>query len=68
MVGKGSVSHNSRAFTAENVDAKRSHLNINYCNENIKDVYHKLFDEALENYNAKQSRNDRKISDYYFPS
>lgn len=65
MVGKGSVSHNSRAFTAENVDAERSHLNIDYCNENIKDVYHELFDEALENYNAKQSRNDRKIGDYY---
>ncbi len=65
MVGKGSVSHNSRAFTAENVDAERSHLNINYCNENIKDVYHELFDEALEKYNDKQSRNDRKISDYY---
>lgn len=65
MVGKGSVSHNSRLFTAENVDAERSHLNINYCNENIKDVYHKLFDEALEIYNAKQNRNDRKIVDYY---
>ena len=65
MVGKGSVSHNSRAFTAENVDAERSHLNINYCNENIKDVYHELFDDALEKYNAKQTRNDRKIKDYY---
>ena len=65
MVGKGSVSHNSRAFTAENVDAERSCLNISYCNESIKNVYHELFDEALEKYNAKQTRNDRKISDYY---
>ena len=36
MVGKGSVNHNSRKFKAENVDADRSHLNIDYCNESIK--------------------------------
>ena len=33
MVGKGSVNHNSRKFKAANVDAERSHLNIEYCNE-----------------------------------
>ena len=65
MVGKGSVNHNSRKFKAENVNAERSHLNIDYCNDNIKNVYHELFDEALEKYNAKQTRNDRKIDDYY---
>ena len=65
MVGKGSVNHNSRKFKAANVDGERSHLNIDYCNENIKDVYHELFDDALERYNAKQTREDRKISDYY---
>ena len=65
MVGKGSVNHNSRKFKAENVDADRSHLNIDYCNENIKKVYHKLFDDALERYNTKQKRADRKIANYY---
>ena len=65
MVGKGSVNHNSRKFRAENVDGPRTHLNIDYCNENIKTVYHELFDEALERYNAKQIRSDRKIKDYY---
>mgnify|MGYP000015388924 FL=1 len=65
MVGKGSVNHNSRKFKAENVDAARSHFNINYCNESIKKVYHELFDEALERYNAKQTRTDRKIVNYY---
>lgn len=65
MVGKGSVNHNSRKFKAENVDGSRTHLNIDYCNENIKDVYHELFDEALERYNAKQTRADRKIENYY---
>ena len=65
MVGKGSVNHNSRKFRAENVDGTRTHLNIDYCNEKIKTVYHELFDEALERYNAKQIRSDRKIKDYY---
>ena len=65
MVGKGSVTHNSRTFTAENVDSERTHLNIDYCNEPIKKVYHELFDEALKQYNDKQKRKDRKISDYY---
>ena len=65
MVGKGSVNHNSRKFKAENVNADRSHLNIDYCNENIKKVYHELFDEALERYNDKQTRADRRIDDYY---
>lgn len=65
MTGKGSVNHNSRKFHAKNTDPERSHLNVGYCNENIKDVYHELFDEALARYNEKQTRNDRRIDDYY---
>ena len=65
MTGKGSVNHNSRKFHAKNTDPERSHLNVEYCNENIKDVYHELFDEALSRYNEKQTRNDRRIDDYY---
>ena len=65
MVGKGSVNHNSRKFLSENVDDERTHLNIDYCNENIKAVYHELFDEALKRYNDRQTRADRKIEDYY---
>lgn len=64
-VGKGSVNHNSRKFKAANVDPDRTHLNVEYCNEPIKQVYHKLFDEALERYNAKQTRSDRRIENYY---
>ena len=64
-VGKGSVNHNSRKFKAANVDPERTHLNVEYCNEPIKKVYHKLFDEALERYNAKQTRSDRQIENYY---
>ena len=65
MVGQGSVNHNSRKFHAKNTDPERSHLNVTYCQENIKMVYHELFDEALERYNAKQTRADRRIEDYY---
>ena len=65
MVGKGSLTHNSRAFKAKNVKEDYTQHNIEYCNENIKAVYHELFDEALERYNAKQTRSDRKIADYY---
>lgn len=65
MVGKGSINHNSRKFKAENVDGTRTHLNIDYCNENIKKVYHNLFDDALRKYNDKQTRADRKIANYY---
>ena len=65
MVGKGSVNHNSRKFKAENVDGNRTHLNIDYCNENIKKVYHELFNDALKKYNDKQTRADRKIENYY---
>ncbi len=65
MVGRGSVNHNSRKFHAKNTDPERSHLNIDYCNEDIKAVYHELFDEALQRYNDKQTRADRVITDYY---
>lgn len=47
------------------MDGERSHFNIDYCNENIKKVYHKLFDEALQRYNEKQTRSDRRIDNYY---
>ena len=65
MTGKGSVNNNSRKCHAKNTDPERSCLNVEYCNENVKDVYHELFDEALTRYNEKQTRSDRRIDDYY---
>ena len=56
MMGKGSVNHNTRAFTAKNVDKERSRDNVEFCHSDIKEVYNTLFDEALERYNAKQKR------------
>lgn len=65
MRGPGSLKHNRRAFTAENVDAERTRYNVVYKDEPIRQVYHELFDDALERYNSKQKRKDRCISDYY---
>ena len=65
MVGKGSVDHNSREFNAKNTDPARTPNNISCCNENIQKVYDTLFGEALKAYNAKQTRSDRVIKNYY---
>ena len=65
MIGEGSISHNERKFIAHNVDASRTAENLVLTSEDIKEVYHELFDEALERYNLKQSRKDRKIENYY---
>lgn len=43
----------------------RTKDNIEYCNQNLKQVYHTLFDEAVIRYNAKQTRKDRMIENYY---
>ena len=59
------MNHNSREFNAKNTDPERTPLNTEYCNEKIKDVYHELFDDALQRYNQKQKRADRKIENYY---
>ena len=65
MRGKGSLTHNRRDFIAENVDSSRTPLNVEYRNEDIRAVYHELFDNALARYNEKQTRKDRVIDDYY---
>ncbi len=65
MVGKGSLSHNNRDFFAENVDQSRSGGNITYCHENLRKTYDELFSTALERYNSKQKRSDRRIENYY---
>lgn len=65
MRGKGSLTHNRRDFIAENVDSCRTPLNVEYRNEDIRAVYHELFDDALAHYNEKQTRRDRVIDDYY---
>ncbi len=65
MVGKGSIQHNNRKYSTKNVDKTRTGRNTVFVNDNLKGVYHELFDEAVEEYNKRQKREDRRIRNYY---
>lgn len=64
---KTNIEHNNRTEKerSKNIDPERSHLNKYLVQRDLKEVYKQEFGEALEKYNAKQKRNDRKIKDYY---
>lgn len=70
---KTSISHNNRTLDDEQQKSKyHKHINFDKSNENIyleqtpiKEKYEELFGEAVEKFNAKQKRADRKIDDYY---
>ena len=47
MTGRGSIRHNNRSFSAANIDRSRTEQNVTYCNDDLKQVYHEIFDEAL---------------------
>ncbi|MBO4865694.1 MAG: plasmid recombination protein [Ruminococcus sp.] len=64
-IDKGSIGHNNREFIAPNVDKNRTHENSTLVKEDIQQIYHELFDKALDEYNAKQKRKDRRIKNYY---
>lgn len=67
------IRHNNRELTEKefksdahkHIQREKSKYNIQIVKRDIKDVYHELFDDALNAYNAKQKRKDRKIDDYY---
>lgn len=65
--GNGNIKHNLRTQNKKpkNVDFSRTHLNLVLENINIKEAYHELFDNSVNEYNQKQRRTDRKIDDYY---
>lgn len=64
--GKGSLSHNNRVFSPKNVDLSRTKDNITFIQIPIERAYETLFGAAVERYNAKQKRKDRKIHNGYF--
>jgi len=57
---KGNINHNNRVFVTENVDSDRIKDNIIYVQQALASAYTKLFEEAINKYNEKQTRNDRK--------
>ena len=61
---KGVLKHNNRNFIAENVDKDRTKNNVEYKKIPLEEAYHTLFDRALQRYNDKQKRADRKIDNY----
>jgi hypothetical protein len=63
-IGKGDLNHNNRSIITANVDKERIADDIIICQHSLKQLYHNLFDEALEEFNAKQTRKDRKIPNY----
>lgn len=65
MTGRGSIRHNNRTFSAANIDSSRTAQNVTFCREDLKQVYHLVFDEALAAYNAKKKKTRDKIPDYY---
>lgn len=71
--GKTSIKHNNRDFNEKDwkndfhkhIDRDRTAENVVIKQEHVRDAYDRIFGEALEKYNDKQTRNDRKINDYY---
>ena len=64
VTGKGAIGHNNREFIHDNVDESRVKDNINYKEEKLNIAYEKCFGQAVESYNERQTRNDRKIKNY----
>ncbi len=64
-VDDGVIEHNNREIIAKNVDPARISNNITYTKIEIKKFYEQIFGEALAEYNAKQTRSDRRINGYY---
>lgn len=64
---KSNLAHNNRTNVHGNPDIDQSRLNENiyFVQKNIQEVYKDVFSEAVEAYNAKQSRKDRRIENYY---
>lgn len=70
---KINVKHNNRTFeekewghtTNSHINRDLSKYNTTFVKQDIKEAYQEAFGEPLEEYNAKQKRQDRKIDDYY---
>ncbi|MEH7810648.1 plasmid recombination protein [Bacillus toyonensis] len=64
---QSSLSHNNRENIYGNpgIDPSRLDENIYFVQKDIRSIYKDVFQEAVDKYNEKQKRNDRKIQDYY---
>ena len=68
---KTNLNHNNRKFTEKQKDKNdhinydRSDINKYFVQRDLKELYETEFGPALEKYNQKQTRSDRKIESYY---
>ena len=66
--GRGNRQHNLRNYgegkMPSNIDVTRTDQNIVWKDETITHAYHRIFDDAVAEYNVKQKRKDRQIKDY----
>lgn len=70
---KINIKHNNRSFeekewghtTNSHINRELTQYNTSFIQQDIKEAYQEAFGEPLEEYNAKQKRQDRKIDDYY---
>lgn len=69
-----SISHNNRSLDPDfdfskaghkHIKQEYTHLNQVWVHENIRYVYQREFGQAVDDYNQKQKRKDRKIDNYY---
>ena len=69
-----SISHNNRSLDPnfdfskaghKHIKQEYTHLNQVWVHQSIRDVYQKEFGAAVDEYNQKQKRKDRKIGNYY---
>lgn len=68
-----SMRHNNRDLTDKekknkqhkHIDFSRTDQNKTLVKKDIKEMYEEIFGEAVQEYNDKQKRKDRKIKDYY---
>jgi len=61
-----SLSHNNREYLASNIDPLRVKENVYLVQIPLAEAYEEYFGPALARYNAKQTREDRKIKTSYF--
>ena len=58
------LGHNNRSIYVPHADPSRKHLNVSYIDMTVEEAYHRLFDDALAEYN-KGKKPSRQIKDYY---
>lgn len=59
------IAHNNREFIAGNINQEKVADNVIYVKQNVRAAYQELFEQSLEEYNAKQKQPCRRIQDYY---